>query len=411
MRSQRERLFAASVACVSAKGYEATTVANLLETSGVSRSAFYEHFLDKEECVLTAFETLVEMVERLFRERLAEEGESRDGRSGDALDVLLETIVAQEAAARLCFCDIYTVGETGRLAGERALARAAVVAGEVIADAWGRELPEEFLHAMVGGLHAFIQTHLRRGDVERLPTYAQDLRALALSVQAPSAPLRLAGRRFRQHAPPPFVAYSQAEQILRALAAAASERGYPAVTIAEIAARASVSQATFYSHFSSKQAALVAAIDSAGSQMLAVAMPAARRTAGWPHTIRAAFGGSLAFCASEPQLARLAVVEINAAGPVAFEQRDRRLEAFLGLMEPGFEAAPNVKPAMAEVILGAVWRLVYRKIVEGSPEDLPQVAPVATYMLLSPFIGSEEALAVANSDGRAHPAPSSAPKP
>jgi AcrR family transcriptional regulator len=291
------------------------------------------------------------------------------------------------------------------------MARAAVVAGEAISAAWDRELPEEFLHAMVGGLHAFIQTHLRREEVERLPAYAEDLRDLARSVRAPSAPLRLAGRRFRHHAPPPFVAYSQAEQILRALAAAAGERGYPAVTIADIAARASISQATFYSHFAGKQAALVAAIDSAGSQMLAVAMPAARRTEGWPHTIRAAFGGALAFCASEPQLARLAVVEINAAGPAAFEQRDRRLEAFLSLMEPGFAAAPDVKPEMAEVILGAVWRLVYRKIVEGSPEDLPQVAPVATYMLLSPFIGSEEALAVANSDGRAHPAPSGAPKP
>src|SRR3954452_4128221 len=84
MRSQRERLFAASVACVSSKGYEATTVADLLETSGVSRSAFYEHFLDKEECVLTTFETLVEMAERMFRTRLAEEMKSRDGQPGDA---------------------------------------------------------------------------------------------------------------------------------------------------------------------------------------------------------------------------------------------------------------------------------------------------------------------------------------
>lgn len=409
MRSQRERLFAASVACVSTKGYEATTVADLLEISGVSRSAFYEHFLDKEECVLTTFEALVELAEERFRARLTETVESRDGRSGDALEALFEAIVAQQAAARLCFCDIYTVGETGRLAGERAMARAAVVAGEAISAAWERELPEEFLHAMVGGIHTFIQTHLRREEIERLPAYAQDLRALARSVRTPSAPLRLAGRRFRQHAPPPFVAYSQAEQILRALAAVASERGYPAVTIADIAARASISQATFYSHFSGKQTALVAAIDSAGSQMLAVAMPAARRTDGWPHTIRAAFGGALAFCASEPELARLAVVEINAAGSAAFEQRDRRLEAFLTLMEPGFAAAPGVKPAMAEVILGAVWRLVYRKLVEGSPEDLPQVAPVATYMLLSPFIGSEEALAVANSDGRrVHQAPSGA---
>ena len=39
-RNQRERLFAAMVATVAEKGYEATTVANLVKLSGVSRSAF-----------------------------------------------------------------------------------------------------------------------------------------------------------------------------------------------------------------------------------------------------------------------------------------------------------------------------------------------------------------------------------
>jgi hypothetical protein len=40
-RNQQERLFAALVAVVAEKGYEATRVEDLLELSGVSRSAFY----------------------------------------------------------------------------------------------------------------------------------------------------------------------------------------------------------------------------------------------------------------------------------------------------------------------------------------------------------------------------------
>jgi hypothetical protein len=40
-RNQRERLFAAIVATVAEKGYEATTVADLVKLSGVSGSAFY----------------------------------------------------------------------------------------------------------------------------------------------------------------------------------------------------------------------------------------------------------------------------------------------------------------------------------------------------------------------------------
>jgi AcrR family transcriptional regulator len=53
-RNQRERLFAALVAVVAEKGYEATRVEDLLELSGVSRSAFYEHFSDKQDCLLAA---------------------------------------------------------------------------------------------------------------------------------------------------------------------------------------------------------------------------------------------------------------------------------------------------------------------------------------------------------------------
>src|SRR5262249_34919333 len=58
-RNQRERLFAALVAVVAEKGYEATRVEDLLELSGVSRSAFYAHFKDKEECLLAALRAFV----------------------------------------------------------------------------------------------------------------------------------------------------------------------------------------------------------------------------------------------------------------------------------------------------------------------------------------------------------------
>ncbi len=58
-KNQRERLFAAMVATVDEKGYEATTVADLVELSGVSRSAFYKHFEDKQACFLAAVEELV----------------------------------------------------------------------------------------------------------------------------------------------------------------------------------------------------------------------------------------------------------------------------------------------------------------------------------------------------------------
>ena len=56
VRSQRERLFGAMVAVSSERGYAATTVADLIALSGVSRSAFYEHFANKDECFVATLE-------------------------------------------------------------------------------------------------------------------------------------------------------------------------------------------------------------------------------------------------------------------------------------------------------------------------------------------------------------------
>ena len=57
--SQRERIFGAMVATVAEKGYEATTVADISELFGVSKSSYYEHFKDKQAGFLATLEALV----------------------------------------------------------------------------------------------------------------------------------------------------------------------------------------------------------------------------------------------------------------------------------------------------------------------------------------------------------------
>ncbi len=404
-KNQRERLFGATVACIAEKGYEETTVADLLELSGVSRSAFYEHFRDKEECFIATFEGISEQAMELIGEELAKQNGSWEGRARAALDRTFETIVNQPAAARLCFDGVYTAGEPGRKALEGSLAKFEAVVGKTIAKIHdGEELPAEMLPGLLGGVQAVIQSHLRRDEDDALPELAGDLLEWALSYRPPPTRLRLSGRRPRPENghPPPFVAYSQAERIIRALAACASERGYPAVTIAEVAARASISQATFYSHFADKDAALIAALDSAAAQMLGVVMPAARRAPDWPCSVRAAIGALCSFGAAEPDLACLAAVESYAAGPIAIDQRDQTTEMVRSLLEPGFSLAPDTKPLVADAVIGAVWALLYEKICTDGPRALPQVAPLASYMALAPFIGSEQAVEISNGDGRGH---------
>ena len=54
---QRERLLAAMLRATAQLGYRELSVQDVLERAGVSRPTFYEHFENKEDCFLNAFDT------------------------------------------------------------------------------------------------------------------------------------------------------------------------------------------------------------------------------------------------------------------------------------------------------------------------------------------------------------------
>ena len=55
--SQRTRLLEAVGRAVAEKGYAAATIDDIVRGAGVSKKTFYEHFQDKLECFLAAYET------------------------------------------------------------------------------------------------------------------------------------------------------------------------------------------------------------------------------------------------------------------------------------------------------------------------------------------------------------------
>jgi AcrR family transcriptional regulator len=62
--SQTGRLICAVADAVAAKGYAATSVADITALAGVSRKTFYEHFDDKEACFLASYDTGAEAIYR-----------------------------------------------------------------------------------------------------------------------------------------------------------------------------------------------------------------------------------------------------------------------------------------------------------------------------------------------------------
>src|SRR5213075_2004618 len=64
----RERLVVAAVDLFTEQGYDATTVAEIAERAGVTRSTFFRHFSDKREVLVAGQETL----SRLLADGIAE---------------------------------------------------------------------------------------------------------------------------------------------------------------------------------------------------------------------------------------------------------------------------------------------------------------------------------------------------
>jgi AcrR family transcriptional regulator len=397
-QNQRERLFAALVAVVAEEGYEGTRVEDLLELSGVSRSAFYERFSDKQDCLLAAIEAFIGPA--IARIAAANGQLSGERRAQAALEQIVRLIVEQPAASRLCFVEIFAAGPRAVEQIDRAIDACQSFVSAALEQTPGHEqMPPEVVRATIGGLRKVIHTRLYRGEEGELLELLPQMWSWAVSYLPPPTPLRRPRNR-----PPARAAriegYDQAERILRALASVVAEKGYPAMTVGDIAARASISLSTFYAHFADKEEAMLAAVDSGSAQMLATTLPAFRRAPDWPHAVRGAFGSMFAFCAAETEYTTLGAVDVYAAGKRALEQRDRVMESMEALLVPGYERKPGASPIAGEAIGGAIYSMIYDQVKRGGAESMQEIAPLATYVTLAPFIGAEEACAVANGDGR-----------
>ncbi len=104
---QRERLLAAMLRATAELGYREVSVQDVLERAGVSRPTFYEHFENKEDCFLVAFDAAVTRLrERL--EAAAEEGEESDGwrvRLRLCLEELMRFVIEEPDAAMSLIVD------------------------------------------------------------------------------------------------------------------------------------------------------------------------------------------------------------------------------------------------------------------------------------------------------------------
>jgi AcrR family transcriptional regulator len=427
MASQRDRLLDAVVCETALSGYEATTVATLTARAHVSRTTFYEHFADREECFLAAHSALAERLasevacaaspERLQSEvARAASGERDAGQSWRAVIQALVGFAKREPGAfGVATHEAMIVGPRGRAQREVLLA---ALAG-TLADAFAGgsetgatpDIPARFV---IGGAVRLLGLQLRRGErpeqlldgllwwVDSYAVAPQAVRrrdAQPASIAVPAAemtPRPLPPQplpKGRHRLPEELVADVQRERILHAAVQTVRKKSYAQISVADIAAEAGISRESFYAHFAGKQEVFLATQQLIFEQLLAaVAGAFFISPMSWAERVWRGGRAFSAWVANQPGFAHFGFIESYALGAEAAKRTDEMMLAFTMFLQDGQRQRPEDSPApraAAEAIACATME-IFAGQVGHIHEETPWATPV-THMILAPYVGVEAA--------------------
>lgn len=175
VENQRLRIFAAVAASVSSAGYGKTTVEDVISRAGVSRKTFYQHFSNKEDAFLAAYDHAAERVLSSVQEAYSAHGDYVSS-ARDALERCLDELAADPDVATMGLVEIFAAGPKALERRSDILRRLTELITEHTSDlpptALGSSLTAE---TIVGGVLEVIYNRVQRGEVRQLPDLLPDL--------------------------------------------------------------------------------------------------------------------------------------------------------------------------------------------------------------------------------------------
>jgi AcrR family transcriptional regulator len=423
-RDQRERLQAAMVELIAERGYQAVRILDLTKLAHVSRPTFYNLYKDKEELLLGAYEDIAGRTAKAVIEAFDIDGPV-DARLKAAMRRFAELAKAEPDSMSL-----FLLGAFG--AGGKALERrnrtldAFERTIQASRDGVASEAPADLtVKVILGGIREVAAARLLEDRMSELPELTAELTAWATSYP-PTMPDALQGARVPQRGvsdegpvpaserarraegrlpsgrhdlPREIVVKSQRERIVDATAAIVAEKGLAGLTIPEIASRANVSHETFYEMYPTKKDAFLGAQKVGMHQAFTIAISAYdAHKPDWPRAVAEGLCALIVFLHSEPAHAHLSIVDTFAASPETLDIRAEILKGFAVYLSPG-ERPPSADidvPAIAaEAVVGGIWQVLHHYIESNCLDGLLEAAPQLVYLLLTPFIGAEEATKMA----------------
>jgi AcrR family transcriptional regulator len=160
------------VEVVAEQGYGGATVGAVLKRVHISRETFYQHFSDKEDCFLAAFDTASDLLIGLIEGALGAPDDPALVRLDRVLETYLGALAAAPTLARTFLIEAYGAGHAAVSRRIAVQERFAVTIADAITHGqpWRGGMDPHFVgRALVGAISALVTTSVEAGDYARLP--------------------------------------------------------------------------------------------------------------------------------------------------------------------------------------------------------------------------------------------------
>ena len=174
-------------------------------------------------------------------------------------------------------------------------------------------------------------------------------------------------------------------RLLDAMAQSVASHGFASTTVTDVVTLARVSRRTFYEHFGTREACLIALFDAASAQAFKVLVGSINPTRDWRDQLNDALHAYLSTLSMQPTLLKTLFVAVFALGDEGLAARRRNNEQLVNFIEATVAAGSNGQPAPERstitAIVGGIHELILQSIERGEEGQLAKLVPTVVRFL------------------------------
>jgi AcrR family transcriptional regulator len=308
---------------------------------------------------------------------------------------LSRRFASNQEAARIALIDSFAAGPSARK-------RAGILAGrleEIFSACFSRSapavsVPRHLIVGMTGGVLRVVRTTVAADRAVELPRLAESLADWVLSFPSQELLTLPTAEPARASGDVPSNLLSRLggnpaddrRRLLQTVMRLASKDGFDALTAPGVRRDAGVSRRHFDQLFRGIDDCFLSGID-AVVESTATETNQSLVVENWTRRTHRSIAAFCAEAADNRQLARVTFLEIFAPGSDGLLQREKIIGSAATALQRTIPLEERPSCLVSEASVAAAWHVAQADVVAGRTRNLPDVAPLLSYLVMAPIVG------------------------